>query len=74
MSSHLPMRPAWVCSGCGGDWPCHTKRLQLRAEFLGAPVSLALYLSACFIEAAHSNPQARVGELYTRFLGWVGPQ
>jgi hypothetical protein len=46
---------------------------QLLAEYDGAPVSLALLMSTYFCEAAHELPDARAGDLYTRFLGWLDP-
>ena len=44
MAIHLPVTPAWTCGGCGADWPCQTRRRELRAEYDQARVSLALYL------------------------------
>jgi hypothetical protein len=43
------------------------------AEYADAPVSLALYLGGCFIEAAQDLPYALAGDLYWRYLGWFRP-
>jgi hypothetical protein len=71
MTNHEPVRPVWTCRGCGADWPCTTRRAELGAEFAGAPVSLALYLSDCLVTAARELPACRAGKLYHQFLGWV---
>jgi predicted metal-binding protein len=68
---HFPVRPQWSCAGCGGRWPCETRRTQLAAEFSGARVSLALYLASCMVEAAYDLPHHSAGALYARFLGWA---
>lgn len=70
-SMHIPIRPGWMCAGCGRDYPCTTRRGQLRAEFEGAPISLALLMSAYFVEAAEDLPTTPSGALYRRFLGWM---
>lgn len=72
MTSHLAVRPSWICSGCGADWPCATRRGQLRAEFATAQMSLSLYLAACMVDAAYDQPRVSAGVLYSRFLGWTG--
>ncbi len=71
VSMHLPIRPGWVCAGCGLTWPCSTRRQQLVAEYEGARVSLALLMAAYFADAANDLPYAQAGDLYARFLGWV---
>jgi len=43
----------------------------LRAEYSGTSVSLAMYLAACMVDAAHDLPHASAGLLYDRFLGWM---
>lgn len=70
MSAHTPMRPSWRCVGCGLPWPCHTRRLQLLAEFERAPRSLYLLMAGYQNEAAAELPSA-AGELHARFLAWV---
>jgi hypothetical protein len=63
-----------MCAGCGRNWPCHTRRAQLLAEFDGAPVSLGLLMGAQFAQAAHDLPVEPAGALYARFLGWIRHQ
>jgi hypothetical protein len=74
VTAHIPLRPGWLCAGCGGHWPCGPRQRQLRAEYSGVSVSLAMFLAACMVEAAHDMPQAMAGQLYERFLGWVRHQ
>ncbi|MET8257381.1 flavin reductase [Micromonospora sp. NPDC005205] len=71
MTSHLAIIPAWICAGCGADWPCHTRRRELQAEYHGAPVSLALYLAAQLVDAAQDLAHVPAGHLHCRFLGWT---
>ena len=52
VTTHGPVLPIWSCGGCAAPWPCPTRRRELRAEFDGAPVSLALYLGAQLVRAA----------------------
>ncbi|MEV4641608.1 flavin reductase [Actinoplanes sp. NPDC049548] len=70
MSVHQPVRPSWICGGCSLAWPCPTRRLELTAEYAGARVSLMVYLTTCFVEACHDNPDGTIGCLYDRFLTW----
>jgi hypothetical protein len=71
MTVHMPLRPLWSCAGCGDRWPCGPRQRQLRAEYSGTSVSLAMYLAACMVDAAHDLPHASAGLLYDRFLGWM---
>ncbi|WP_112726796.1 flavin reductase [Micromonospora noduli] len=71
MTTHHPIKPAWTCGGCAGEWPCHTRRRELRAEYDRAPVSLALYLAAHFVDAAEDLAHVPAGNLHYRFLGWT---
>ncbi|SIS03672.1 flavin reductase [Micromonospora avicenniae] len=71
MTTHLPVTPAWTCGGCGADWPCQTRRCELRAEYQRAPVSLALYLAAQLVDAAQDLSHVPAGHLHHRFLGWT---
>ncbi|MFG3553839.1 flavin reductase [Micromonospora sp. NPDC047557] len=71
MTYHPPITPAWTCGDCGADWPCHTRRRELRAEYDGASVSLALYLAAHLVDAAQDLSQVPAGHLHHRFLGWT---
>jgi hypothetical protein len=68
VSVHQPVRPGWVCAGCGSAWPCPTRCQELAAEYVGARVSLMLYLTMCFVEACEDMPGEAAGELYRRFL------
>jgi hypothetical protein len=70
-SLHVPVRPTWLCAGCGWEYPCHTRRAQLAAEYEEAPVSLAVFMGVQFADAAEDLANARPGDLYARFLGWV---
>nr|WP_240940792.1 flavin reductase [Planosporangium flavigriseum] len=69
---HIPIRPAWICAGCSQEWPCHTRRAQFLAEFERATVSLGLLMGSHLVQASQDLPAARAGELYVRFLGWIG--
>ncbi|MET8042059.1 flavin reductase [Micromonospora sp. NPDC005215] len=71
MTTHHPIKPAWTCGGCAGEWPCHTRRRELRAEYVGARVSLSLYLAAQLVEAAQHLAHVPAGHLHYRFLGWT---
>ncbi len=71
MTTHLPVKPAWSCGGCGADWPCQTRRRELRAEYDRAPVSMALYLAAQLVDAAQDLAHVPAGNLHHRFLGWT---
>ncbi|MEV1333615.1 flavin reductase, partial [Micromonospora costi] len=26
VSVHQPVRPQWICAGCGAPWPCRTRK------------------------------------------------
>ncbi|MBM7080796.1 hypothetical protein [Micromonospora humida] len=71
MTSHGPVLPIWNCGGCDRPWPCPTRQQELRAEYADAPVSLALYLGASFVQAAEDMPWASAGPLHRRFVGWI---
>ncbi|QOC92117.1 hypothetical protein [Micromonospora craniellae] len=71
MTAHGPVVPIWTCAGCGAPWPCRTRRQELRAEYDRAPVSLALYMGACFLAASRDMGWAPAGLLHRRFLGWL---
>ncbi len=71
MSDHRAMRPSWHCVSCGDVWPCHGARLRLRAEFDGAPVSLAIFLAGSFLDACEDLASVPAGRLHDRFLGWM---
>jgi hypothetical protein len=71
VTDHGPVLPIWSCGGCGAPWPCRTRRQELQAEFVGAPMSLALYMGAQFVRAAEDLTWAPAGTLHRRFLGWI---
>ncbi|WP_026184670.1 hypothetical protein [Salinispora vitiensis] len=71
MTTHGPVMPVWNCGGCGLPWPCTTRKQELRAQFVGAPVSLALYLGSHLVQAAEDMPWTPAGALHHRFLGWT---
>jgi len=71
VSDHRAMRPSWQCASCGGPWPCHSAQLRLWAEFDGALVSLALYLTGTFVDACQDLRYESAGVLHHRFLGWI---
>jgi hypothetical protein len=73
MSAHQPLRPNWACVGCGFPWPCLSRRRQFLAEYVDAPVSLALVLGSAFVEAAADLRGTPAGELHDRFVGWLPP-
>ncbi|NBE82027.1 hypothetical protein [Micromonospora rubida] len=74
---HLPMRPAWLCRVCAGQWPCPAAQLDLAAEFHGHTVALAFYLAASMHDAL--DDMYRLGgrpdktAMHARFLGWLAP-
>lgn len=70
-TTHGPVLPIWSCGGCAAPWPCATRRQQLRAEFDGAAVSLALYLGAQLVRASADLHWLPAGVLHRRFLGWL---
>ncbi|MEU5526011.1 flavin reductase [Micromonospora chersina] len=71
MTTHVPVKPAWTCGGCGANWPCETRRRELRAEYDGALVSLALYLATQLVDATQDLTHVPAGHLHRRFLGWT---
>ncbi|MGC9665555.1 flavin reductase [Planosporangium sp. 12N6] len=68
---HSPIRPQWICVGCGYAWPCPTRRGQLAAEYDRAPVCLSLLMSAHFVQAAADLPGVPAGDLRMRFVVWL---
>jgi hypothetical protein len=71
MTQHNPVAPSWICTGCGGEWPCRTRRTELRAEFDGSRVSLSLYMAQFFVVAAEDLRYVPGGLLHNRFVGWI---
>ncbi|GHJ16235.1 hypothetical protein [Micromonospora sp. AKA38] len=70
-TAHGPVLPAWTCGGCDAPWPCAERRRELRAEYEGASVSLAMYLGAQLVRATADLGWAPAGALHRRFLGWL---
>jgi hypothetical protein len=68
---HAPLRPSWACAGCGGPWPCRTRRAQLQAQFYDAPVSLGLLMGGYLIDAAQDLRTEAAYALHQRFMGWL---
>ncbi|MGC9669836.1 hypothetical protein ACNTMW_25255 [Planosporangium sp. 12N6] len=71
MSAHQPIRPNWVCVGCGYPWPCRSRKRQFCAEYIGHPAALALVLSAAMVEASADLRTIPAGDLHDRFVGWL---
>ncbi|MGC4836651.1 hypothetical protein ACLQ3D_19330 [Micromonospora vinacea] len=71
MTTHGPVMPIWTCGGCNAPWPCRTRQHELRAEYEGASVSLALYMSAQLVCASRDLTWVPAGVLHLRFLGWT---
>lgn len=71
VTAHGPVQPVWSCGGCGLPWPCPTRKQELRAQFAGASVSLALYLGSYLVQAAEDMPRTPAGALHHRFIGWT---
>lgn len=71
MTTHGPMMPIWTCEGCNAPWPCRTRQQELRAEYEGASVSLALYMGAQLVCASRDLTWVPAGVLHLRFLGWT---
>ncbi|MFU8874652.1 hypothetical protein [Micromonospora sp. SL4-19] len=71
MTTHGPVMPIWSCGGCDLPWPCPTRKQELRAEYVDAPVSLTLYLGSHLVQATEDMPCTPAGVLHRRFLGWT---
>jgi hypothetical protein len=71
MTVHIPIRPSWLCAGCGDAWPCRFKQRELIAEYAGGEVSLRVLMAMRHCDAAGDLPEVPAGELYQRFVGWT---
>ncbi|MCL7457758.1 hypothetical protein M8I35_11260 [Micromonospora sp. MSM11] len=71
MTTHGPVLPIWSCGGCDAPRPCRTRQRELRAEFDGAPISLALYLGCPTGACSEDLTSVSTGALHQRFLGWL---
>ena len=66
--AHRPMRPRWMCGGCGAPWPCADVRKELFEETGGDRLYLSIYFGLYHAEAAGDLSS---DHLYDRFLGWI---
>ena len=67
---HGPSRPDWNCVACGAEWPCITRKRQVRELFAGDRGRMVTYMSAYLLDA-----HADLGHLSTiaisdRIVGW----
>jgi hypothetical protein len=67
---HIPRRPSWDCSTCGQPWPCGTARTEIASG--GDSTSRIIYLEIQLSHAQADMPQTPIGELYQRFIAWLG--
>jgi hypothetical protein len=70
VSEHQPLMVTWVCNACAADWPCHTRRLQLLAQYEGKRDELSAYLVGEYVKA-REDLAGPVLELHRRFIGWL---
>lgn len=71
---HRPLRPQWTCLADDRPWPCDSAKERLRAEYLGTPASLRIYLQDQAGIAAYDrrdDPAAEVQALVNRIIGWI---
>ncbi|SCL38221.1 hypothetical protein GA0074692_4939 [Micromonospora pallida] len=68
---HVPVRPSWVCAGCGKDWPCVDRRRRLLVDYAGNQVGLAMLLASYMLDALAERPDLSPTELRAQFLGWL---
>ncbi|HLL68830.1 MAG TPA: flavin reductase [Micromonosporaceae bacterium] len=71
MSRHLPDPPRWTCRECAADWPCQTRREQLRELYGGDRVLLHIAMAPEFVQAVDDLQDLRPGAVWDRFLGWI---
>ena len=75
---HLPGRPHWHCTTCGGHWPCHTfqrRALTITAFIQNGRRALRISMLATQADAESDFAQlgtlAEHGDLHDRFVAWV---
>jgi hypothetical protein len=73
MTAHQPLARLWTCAGCLQPWPCYSRQQQLRAYYMDSVACLSLVMGSAFIEASSDLRDRTAGELYDRFIGWIGP-
>lgn len=66
---HRPTRPAWICTGCGQDWPCVERKIVFLQDFQGRRSQLRATLGAFLIDAAEDLVEP-IEQLHTRFVSW----
>ncbi|MFF0371496.1 hypothetical protein [Micromonospora sp. NPDC005087] len=80
LEPHRPLKPLWVCAGCGDPWPCAVARLLLRARHEADRVPLYILLTGVFAHATRDlytlNPYdtPRPHALFARFVDWADPR
>lgn len=67
---HMPCRPTWECRACGLPWPCAAAQADMRDEYEGAGLALAIYLSGCLADAIRDLRGQPAPDLDQRFMGW----
>ncbi|MEQ4302498.1 hypothetical protein ABNF97_14065 [Plantactinospora sp. B6F1] len=73
MTEHDPVGPDWICATCAADWPCPSRRRELRAEFGPLRGSLGAYLGNVLAVAAEDLRHVPAGWLHNRFVAWHRP-
>lgn len=70
---HMPVRPSWLCRGCGQPWPCASGREELLDEYRRILPALLVYLTDLLVIAAydHLNAPLPGPGLRQRFTGWL---
>jgi len=66
-----PMRPAWLCRGCGRAWPCRTRRHALLQEHADTPNALHALMSAMADYATADLYDLPTAEVRARVSGWL---
>nr|MDT0662261.1 flavin reductase [Micromonospora sp. DSM 115978] len=67
---HGPSRPGWTCVSCGDEWPCGSRKRQLRELFEGSRASLANYMSGYLKDAIVDLDGLAPEQVFNRMLGW----
>ena len=67
---HGPARPEWVCIACRDDWPCVTRKRQLRELFQDNDAGLVGYLAQYLVDATGDLEQLSTIEVTDRLVGW----
>lgn len=68
---HAPLRPGWLCTACGEEWPCITRKRQLK-ELLRCDVQrLRRYMHPYLLLALAELDVTEV-QAHKRFVAWCG--